>query len=67
VFWVPLDHGALLGISQEAQVGVGISGKEGRQAVNSSDFSVAQFRYLKRLLLVHGRTDYRYSVCHGLS
>jgi len=44
---------------QEAQIGVGISGKEGRQAVNSSDFAIAQFRFLKRLMLVHGRTDYR--------
>lgn len=40
---------------QEAHVGVGISGKEGRQAVNSSDYAICQFRYLKRLLLVHGR------------
>jgi Phospholipid-translocating P-type ATPase C-terminal len=39
--------------------GVGISGKEGRQAVNSSDFSIGQFRFLKRLLLVHGRLNYR--------
>jgi phospholipid-transporting ATPase len=44
---------------QEAQIGVGISGKEGRQAVNSSDFAIAQFRFLKRLMLVHGRSDYR--------
>ena len=44
---------------QEAQIGVGISGKEGRQAVNSSDFAIAQFRFLKRLLLVHGRYNYR--------
>lgn len=44
---------------QEAQIGVGISGKEGKQAVNSSDFAIAQFKYLKRLLLVHGRLDYR--------
>ena len=44
---------------QEADIGVGISGKEGRQAVNSSDFSIAQFRFLKRLLLVHGRLNYR--------
>lgn len=44
---------------QEAQIGVGISGKEGRQAVNASDFAIAQFRFLKRLMLVHGRTDYR--------
>jgi Phospholipid-translocating P-type ATPase C-terminal len=40
-------------------LGVGISGKEGRQAVNSSDFSIGQFRFLKRLLLVHGRLNYR--------
>jgi len=44
---------------QQAQVGVGISGREGRQAVNASDFAIAQFRYLQRLLLVHGRWDYR--------
>lgn len=44
---------------QEAQVGVGISGREGRQAVNSADFAIAQFRYLERLLLVHGRWNYR--------
>eukprot|EP00928_Gymnodinium_smaydae_P062190 TRINITY_DN4610_c0_g1_i1.p1 TRINITY_DN4610_c0_g1~~TRINITY_DN4610_c0_g1_i1.p1 ORF type:complete len:1745 (+),score=408.37 TRINITY_DN4610_c0_g1_i1:493-5235(+) len=46
---------------QEAQVGVGISGKEGRQAVNAADFSVAQFRFLRRLLCVHGRWNYRRS------
>ena len=44
---------------QEAQIGVGISGKEGKQAVNASDFAIAQFRFLTRLLLVHGRLDYR--------
>uniref|UniRef100_A0A7S2CW43 Phospholipid-transporting ATPase n=1 Tax=Octactis speculum TaxID=3111310 RepID=A0A7S2CW43_9STRA len=44
---------------QEAQIGVGISGKEGLQAVNSSDFAIAQFRFLKPLLLVHGRWNYR--------
>ncbi|CAJ1432175.1 unnamed protein product [Effrenium voratum] len=44
---------------QEAHVGVGISGKEGRQAVNAADFAIAQFRFLERLLLVHGRWDYR--------
>lgn len=41
------------------QIGVGISGKEGKQAVNSADFAIAQFRFLKRLLLIHGRWDYR--------
>ena len=48
-----------VGMIQEAQVGVGISGKEGRQAVNSSDFAIAQFKFLRRLLLVHGRWNYR--------
>ena len=43
---------------QEAQIGIGISGREGRQAVNSSDFAIAQFRFLRRLLFVHGRTNY---------
>eukprot|EP00118_Oscarella_pearsei_P013031 m.100197 g.100197 ORF g.100197 m.100197 type:complete len:1253 (+) comp37085_c0_seq9:5030-8788(+) len=41
-----------------AHIGVGISGKEGRQAVLSSDYSLAQFRFLERLLLVHGRWSY---------
>lgn len=44
---------------QEADVGVGIAGEEGRQAVMSSDYAIGQFRYLTRLLLVHGRWDYR--------
>ena len=44
---------------QEACVGVGISGLEGRQAVNASDFAIAQFRFLERLLLVHGYWSYR--------
>jgi P-type E1-E2 ATPase len=47
---------------QAADVGVGIMGKEGRQAVNNSDFAFSQFRYLVRLLLVHGQlSDYRLS------
>lgn len=41
-----------------AHIGVGISGQEGMQAVLASDFSFAQFRYLQRLLLVHGRWSY---------
>lgn len=48
-----------VGMIQEAHVGVGISGKEGLQAVNNSDFAIAQFAYLRRLLLVHGRWNYR--------
>ncbi|KAI9344484.1 hypothetical protein BD770DRAFT_447180 [Pilaira anomala] len=43
---------------QEANVGVGISGEEGRQAVMASDYAIAQFSYLSKLLLVHGRWSY---------
>ncbi|XP_052758712.1 probable phospholipid-transporting ATPase IA isoform X3 [Galleria mellonella] len=43
---------------QRASVGVGISGVEGLQAVCASDYSVAQFRFLLRLLLVHGAWNY---------
>ncbi|RLN93359.1 hypothetical protein BBJ28_00018574 [Nothophytophthora sp. Chile5] len=43
---------------QAAHVGVGISGQEGMQAANSSDYAMAQFRFLSRLLLVHGRWNY---------
>ncbi|KAL7668534.1 hypothetical protein ACOME3_009232 [Neoechinorhynchus agilis] len=43
---------------QRANVGIGIAGKEGTQAVLASDYSLAQFRYLERLLLVHGRWSY---------
>uniref|UniRef100_A0A4W6CSK1 Phospholipid-transporting ATPase n=1 Tax=Lates calcarifer TaxID=8187 RepID=A0A4W6CSK1_LATCA len=41
-----------------ADIGVGISGQEGMQAVMSSDYAFAQFCYLQRLLLVHGRWSY---------
>ena len=41
-----------------ADVGVGLSGHEGNQAVLASDFSLAQFSFLERLLLVHGRWSY---------
>lgn len=44
---------------QSADIGVGIAGEEGRQAVMSSDFAVGQFRYLARLVLVHGRWSYK--------
>ncbi|EPS36883.1 hypothetical protein H072_9477 [Dactylellina haptotyla CBS 200.50] len=44
---------------QEADVGVGIAGEEGRQAAMSSDYAIGQFRFLCRLVLVHGRWSYR--------
>lgn len=44
---------------QSADVGVGIAGEEGRQAVMCSDYAIGQFRYLTRLILVHGRWSYK--------
>ena len=43
----------------EAHIGVGIYGKEGTQAARTADFALGQFRYLKKLLLYHGRVTYR--------
>ena len=48
-----------VGMIQEADIGVGISGQEGQQAVMAADFAVAQFRFLERLLLHHGRYNYK--------
>lgn len=48
-----------VGMLQEADIGIGISGFEGMQAVMSSDIAIAQFCYLERLLLVHGHWCYR--------
>ncbi|XP_038892983.1 putative phospholipid-transporting ATPase 9 isoform X1 [Benincasa hispida] len=48
-----------VGMLQEADIGVGISGAEGMQAVMSSDVAIAQFKYLEHLLLVHGHWCYR--------
>jgi phospholipid-translocating ATPase len=43
---------------QTADIGVGISGQEGMQAVMSSDFAIARFSFLQKLLLVHGHWCY---------
>ena len=60
--WVTLaigDGANDVSMIQEAHIGVGIAGKEGAQAVQSSDFAFSQFRYLQQLLLIHGRWSYR--------
>jgi len=52
---------------QAAHVGVGVMGNEGMQAVMSGDFVIGQFRFLRRLLLLHGRWDYQrigFMVCY---
>lgn len=43
---------------QAAHVGIGIRGKEGLQAANNSDYAISQFRFLVRLLFVHGWLSY---------
>ena len=60
--WVTLaigDGANDVSMIQEAHIGVGIAGKEGSQAVQASDYAFSQFRFLQRLLLVHGRWNYR--------
>uniref|UniRef100_A0A8D1RFM0 Phospholipid-transporting ATPase n=1 Tax=Sus scrofa TaxID=9823 RepID=A0A8D1RFM0_PIG len=47
-----------VGMIQTAHVGVGISGNEGMQATNNSDYAIAQFSHLEKLLLVHGAWSY---------
>ncbi|XP_048588932.1 phospholipid-transporting ATPase IF isoform X3 [Nematostella vectensis] len=46
------------GMIQEAHVGIGVMGKEGRQAVMTSDYAISRFRFLARVLLVHGHWYY---------
>ncbi|CAL1698399.1 unnamed protein product [Somion occarium] len=55
------DGGNDVSMIQAADVGVGIVGKEGKQASLAADFSVTQFSYLTKLLLWHGRNSYRRS------
>uniref|UniRef100_A0A8B9FGU3 Phospholipid-transporting ATPase n=1 Tax=Amazona collaria TaxID=241587 RepID=A0A8B9FGU3_9PSIT len=43
---------------QAADIGIGISGQEGMQAVMASDFAITRFKHLKKLLLVHGHWCY---------
>ncbi|CAG8972469.1 hypothetical protein HYALB_00001158 [Hymenoscyphus albidus] len=52
------DGGNDIAMIQKAHVGIGISGKEGLQAARVADYSIAQFRFLQRLLLVHGHWLY---------
>ncbi|KAF5575182.1 phospholipid-translocating ATPase [Fusarium pseudocircinatum] len=47
-----------IGMIQASHVGIGISGREGLQAARISDYSIAQFRFLQKLLFVHGRWNY---------
>ncbi|CAL5028041.1 unnamed protein product [Urochloa decumbens] len=52
------DGGNDVRMIQEANVGVGISGREGLQAARAADYSIGKFKFLKRLILIHGRYSY---------
>jgi len=55
------DGGNDVGMILEANVGVGIVGKEGKQASLAADFSIDEFKHLRRLILWHGRLSYKRS------
>eukprot|EP00340_Litonotus_pictus_P008976 CAMPEP_0170518900 /NCGR_PEP_ID=MMETSP0209-20121228/4493_1 /TAXON_ID=665100 ORGANISM="Litonotus pictus, Strain P1" /NCGR_SAMPLE_ID=MMETSP0209 /ASSEMBLY_ACC=CAM_ASM_000301 /LENGTH=1203 /DNA_ID=CAMNT_0010804651 /DNA_START=222 /DNA_END=3830 /DNA_ORIENTATION=+ len=42
-----------------ANIGIGISGKEGTQAVRSADYALGQFQFLRQIVMVHGRLGYK--------
>lgn len=52
------DGGNDVSMIQEAHAGIGIIGKEGRQAAINSDFAIAKFKFLKKALFVHGHWYY---------
>lgn len=52
------DGGNDVRMIQKADIGVGISGREGLQAARAADYSIGKFRFLRRLILVHGRYSY---------
>ena len=55
------DGGNDVSMIQAADVGVGIVGKEGRQASLAADFSITHFQHLPKLLVWHGRNSYKRS------
>ncbi|KAF5918999.1 hypothetical protein HPG69_003634 [Diceros bicornis minor] len=59
------DGGNDVSMIQAADCGIGIEGKEGKQASLAADFSIAQFRHIGRLLVVHGRSSYKRSAALG--
>jgi len=55
------DGGNDVSMIQAASAGIGLVGKEGKQASLAADFSLLQFSHISRLLLVHGRNSYKRS------
>ncbi|XP_069425308.1 probable phospholipid-transporting ATPase IIB isoform X6 [Ovis canadensis] len=59
------DGGNDVSMIQAADCGIGIEGKEGRQASLAADFSITRFKHVGRLLMVHGRSSYKRSAALG--
>ncbi|XP_062342954.1 probable phospholipid-transporting ATPase IIB isoform X2 [Osmerus eperlanus] len=59
------DGGNDVSMIQAADCGIGIEGKEGKQASLAADFSITQFKHIGRLLMVHGRNSYKRSASLG--
>ncbi|XP_012414052.1 probable phospholipid-transporting ATPase IIB isoform X2 [Trichechus manatus latirostris] len=59
------DGGNDVSMIQAADCGIGIDGKEGKQASLAADFSITQFKHIGRLLMVHGRNSYKRSAALG--
>ncbi|XP_046528268.1 probable phospholipid-transporting ATPase IIB isoform X3 [Equus quagga] len=59
------DGGNDVSMIQAADCGIGIEGKEGKQASLAADFSITQFKHIGRLLMVHGRSSYKRSAALG--
>lgn len=49
------DGGNDVPMIKEADIGVGIYGKEGKQAAFNADYAIGEFKMLWRLLFVHGQ------------
>uniref|UniRef100_A0A671M945 Phospholipid-transporting ATPase n=1 Tax=Sinocyclocheilus anshuiensis TaxID=1608454 RepID=A0A671M945_9TELE len=59
------DGGNDVSMIQAADCGIGIEGKEGKQASLAADFSITQFKHIGRLLMVHGHNSYKRSAALG--
>jgi len=53
------DGGNDVAMIQEANIGIGIVGKEGKQASLAADYSITKFKHLNMLLLWYGRLSYK--------
>uniref|UniRef100_A0A4W5L877 P-type phospholipid transporter n=1 Tax=Hucho hucho TaxID=62062 RepID=A0A4W5L877_9TELE len=59
------DGGTDVSMIQAADWGIGMEGKEEKQASLAADFSITQFKHISRLLMVHDRNSYKRSAALG--